>query len=174
MKTPAYNWPVKKRLVKHSDSDADAFAREMADVVPIAPDPRGRVRAAPRTAVPRAVERPADDADSGDDFATNGVDRRELRKLKRGDHPVDARLDLHGLTATEADADVCRFIDASRHQHHRCVCIIHGRGLHSARQVAVLKTRVRTRLRSHPAVLAYVDAPQSDGGPGAVYVLLRR
>jgi hypothetical protein len=40
--------------------------------------------------------------------------------------------------------------------------------------VAVLKARVRGDLRSHPAVLAYADAPPSAGGAGAVYVLLRR
>jgi len=37
-----------------------------------------------------------------------------------------------------------------------------------------LKSRVRALLRAHPAVLAFADAPNTDGGPGAVYVLLRR
>jgi len=32
-------------------------------------------------------------------------------------------------TAAEAVASVKRFIDASRHNSHRCVCIVHGRGL---------------------------------------------
>jgi len=52
--------------------------------------------------------------------------------------------------------------------------VVHGRGLHSAGNVAVLKSRVRALLRAHPAVLAFADAPNTDGGPGAVYVLLRR
>jgi DNA-nicking Smr family endonuclease len=33
---------------------------------------------------------------------------------------------------------------------------------------------VRACLRQHPAVLAYADAPRTDGGAGAVYVLLRK
>jgi DNA-nicking Smr family endonuclease len=51
---------------------------------------------------------------------------------------------------------------------------VHGRGAHSAGHVAVLKPRVREFLRGHRSVLAYADAPRSDGGAGAVYVLLRR
>jgi DNA-nicking Smr family endonuclease len=52
--------------------------------------------------------------------------------------------------------------------------VVHGRGLHSAGNVAILKSRVRAALREHPAVLAFTDAPRTDGGQGAVYVLLRR
>jgi DNA-nicking Smr family endonuclease len=112
--------------------------------------------------------------ESDSDFAAPGVDRREIRKLKRGAYPPTARRDLHGLTATEADATVRRFIDNSRHHGHRCISIVHGRGLHSQGRLPILKTGVRDRLKTHPAVLAYTDAPQSDGGAGAVYVLLRK
>jgi DNA-nicking Smr family endonuclease len=67
-----------------------------------------------------------------------------------------------------------RFLDNSRHAGHRCVCIVHGRGLHSEGRAPVLRTRVRLVLTTHRAVLAYADAPSSDGGAGAVYVLLRK
>ena len=78
------------------------------------------------------------------------------------------------MTAAEASAAVKQFLDRSRHRHHRCVCIVHGRGLHSAGSVPVLKTRVRECLRADRSVLAYADAPRADGGAGAVYVLLRK
>ena len=106
-------------------------------------------------------------------YVAPGVDRRELRKIKRGDYVAGDVLDLHGQTAAEAVAKVKRFID-SRRNRHRCVCIVHGRGLHSKGNVSVLKTRVRQYLRRHPAVLAYADAPRTDGGGGAAYVLLRK
>jgi DNA-nicking Smr family endonuclease len=35
-------------------------------------------------------------------------------------------------------------------------------------------SRVRHFLRHHPAVLAYADARRTDGGSGAVYVLLQK
>jgi DNA-nicking Smr family endonuclease len=82
------------------------------------------------------------------------------------------RIDLHGLMATEAAARVKRVIEGGHRP--RCLCVVHGRGLHSAGNVAVLRSRVREVLRTHPAVLAFTDAPRTDGGPGAVYVLLRR
>jgi len=149
----------------------------MADVVPLRPDPRGRARRIPVVSMSSPTKSPRQDHESTDDdlgaFAAPGVDRRTIRELKRGDHRAAARCDLHGLTTAEATAEVRQFLASSRRKHHRCVCIVHGRGLHSPGNAPVLKSRVREFLRSEPSVLAYADAPASDGGPGAVYVLLR-
>jgi DNA-nicking Smr family endonuclease len=118
---------------------------------------------------------PADDAGAPPDgFTAPGVDRRELRKLKRGDYRAEETLDLHGLSAAEARKEVARFIEHSRRARIRCVCIVHGRGLNSAGGVAVLRGEVRRCLIAMPEVLAYAGAPSSAGGTGAVYVLLRR
>ena len=156
-------------------ADADAFARAMQDVVRLAPDPRGRVRRTAPISLPRQSPQRAEQGDVSDhDFVANGVDRREIRKLKKGGYVLGDRRDLHGMTGAEALASVGRFIENSRHGGHRCVCIIHGRGLHSKGNPPILKTRVREYLRSHRSVLAYTDAPVSDGGSGAVYVLLRK
>ena len=141
------------------------------------PDSRGRVRAASPVSLPPATTAtpPSDDSGQSDEaFAAPGVDRREIRKLKRGEYVAADRRDLHGMTAAAACASVKQFLESSRHNRHRCICIVHGRGLRSPGGVAVLKARVREYLRSHRAVLAFADAPRSDGGAGAVYVLLRR
>jgi DNA-nicking Smr family endonuclease len=168
---------VKK--ARGADEDAEHFARAMADVVRLAPDPRGRARSTrplkPRPGAPPSpqtiVHEKDEDEDSHASFVAAGVDRRELRKLKRGEYAPSLRLDLHGQTGTEAVASVKHLLE---HARHRCVCIVHGRGLHSPGSVGVVKTRVRAYLRRHPAVLAFADAPSSDGGAGAAYVLLRR
>jgi len=155
--------------------DDDALAREMRDVVPLEPDPRGRVRGVLPVSPPRHSPEPTEHADVSDtDFVAHGVDRREIRKLKKGGYLIRGRHDVHGMTIADALASVGRFIDNSRHGGHRCVCIIHGRGLHSKGNRPILKTRVREYLRSQRSVLAYTDAPTSDGGSGAVYVLLRK
>jgi DNA-nicking Smr family endonuclease len=167
---------------KDADGVDDDFARAMSaeNVVPLRPERRARAHGAPPVRLPPISPHPdvtptGDDAEEQDDeFAAHGVNRREIRKLKRGDYAPADRRDLHGMTAIEASVSVRRFIDASRHHSYRCVCIVHGRGLRSPGGVAVLKARVRADLRSHPEVLAYADAPASDGGAGAVYVLLRR
>jgi DNA-nicking Smr family endonuclease len=170
----------KRGKTSASDPELEYFARTMADVVRLAPDPRGRVRAAPQISAPREAT-PSTSSSAGQDndessevgFVAPGVDRRELRKLRRGDLAPGSQLDLHGMTAAEAVASVKRFIDNGRHCH-RCVCIVHGRGLHSEGNVSILKRLVRECLRQHRAVLAYADAPRAGGGAGAVYVLLRK
>ena len=147
----------------------------MKDVVPLVPDPRGRKRASPAVHVfPKATVLIEDVGGSDEDFTAPGVDRREIRKLKRGSYVVAGRHDLHGMTTSGACASVGEFIDRSRHNRRRCVCIVHGRGLHSEGKISVLRARVRAYLRAHRSVLAYADAPRSDGGSGAVYVLLRK
>ena len=157
-------------------SDEDAFAQAMEDVVPLVPDPRGRVRRLPPG--PDAAPRPAPVTEAPDDvpatFVRPGTDRRELRKLRRGAYSVADRLDLHGFTAAAAASEVARFLGQGGQDSRRCVAIVHGRGLHSKDNVSVLKARVRELLTRHPGVLAFTDAPPSDGGSGAVYVLLRR
>ena len=157
------------------ERDEEDFSRAMADVVPLPPDPRGRVE---RTA-PSDRMRPVDEASqvSGpvpDEYAAPGVDRREIRKLRRGEHTVRGRLDLHGMSVAEAGSSVGRFIENSRHARHRCVCIVHGKGLNSAGGVSLLSNPVREILMRTGSVLAFSSAPSSDGGAGAVYVLLRR
>jgi DNA-nicking Smr family endonuclease len=167
---------------KDGDGVDDDFARAMSaeNVVPLRPERRARAHGAAPVRLPPISPHPdvtatgGDAEEQDDEFAAHGVNRREIRKLKRGDYAPADRRDLHGMTAIEASASVRRFIDASRHNSHRCVCIVHGRGLRSPGGVAVLKACVRGDLRTHPAVLAYADAPPSDGGAGAVYVLLRR
>ena len=167
---------MSERETKEETADADAFARAMAedDVVRLPADSRERVRTVPPISLLPAATPVDDDGDSGENFAAHGVNRREIRKLTRGEYAAADRRDLHGMTAAAACATVKQFLEVSRHNRHRCVCIVHGRGLRSPGGVAVLKARVRDYLRSHPAVLAYANAPRSDGGAGAVYVLLRR
>ncbi len=106
-------------------------------------------------------------------FQRNGVQSSVLRKLRRGQYPVAAELDLHGLNLREAGVRLAHFIADARGRRFNCVRIIHGKGLSSPGLRAVLKPQVLRWLRHHEAVLAYTPAQDSDGGSGALYVLLR-
>jgi DNA-nicking Smr family endonuclease len=152
----------------------EAFRRAMADVVPLAPDQKRSLRKKPPVLPSRSADAPPSADDESENFAAAGIDRRELRRLRRGDYPVQSRLDLHGMTVREAGDAVKRFIQNSRHSQKRCVCIVHGRGRHSESGASVLRGPIRDALRKTSGVLGYVTAPASDGGAGAVYVLLRR
>jgi DNA-nicking Smr family endonuclease len=165
-------WVSERRNPEHDDEE---FARAMADVVPLPADPRGHVeRKALAPAVRQAGEPSPEPGPAPDAYVAAGVDHREIRKLRRGEHTVRSRLDLHGMTIPEAGKSVGRFIENSRHARYRCVCIIHGKGLNSAGGVSLLKAPVRDVLMRSVSVLAFAPAPSSDGGTGAVYVLLRR
>jgi DNA-nicking Smr family endonuclease len=106
-----------------------------------------------------------------------GIDRRLAQRLHRGDYAVQAHLDLHGHTVEEAKASVDRFLTNAYSTGQRCVLLIHGRGRNSKDNRPVLKEQVQIWLshgRLSRLVLAFATAPVTDGGAGAVYVLLRR
>lgn len=106
-----------------------------------------------------------------------GVDRRLLKRLRRGDFSRQGHLDLHGMTRQEAREAVQQFISQSRVAGRRCVLIIHGRGLGSPDKVPVLKNALLGWLsqgRLGRQILAFSSARPVDGGAGALYVLLRK
>jgi len=100
-----------------------------------------------------------------------------LRRLRRGLFPLDARLDLHGMTLTEARAQLELFLRTMRARSERCVLVIHGKGEHSPQGLSVLRGEIAAWLSQGPSsehVAAFATAREVDGGEGAVYVLLRR
>lgn len=106
-----------------------------------------------------------------------GLEPRVLRKLKQGEFSAQAHVDLHGLTKDEAKDAVTRFLIDAHVRGLRCVLVVHGRGLHSKDQLPVLKAGLGqwlSRGKASRHVLAFCTARPSDGGLGAMYVLLRR
>ncbi|MCY4479814.1 MAG: Smr/MutS family protein [Rhodospirillales bacterium] len=105
-----------------------------------------------------------------------GVDRRTARRLKRGQLPAEARLDLHGRTQDQAHDALQSFIQESRMARRRCVLVITGKGSIASGKGGVLRQMVprwlnEPALRQH--IIAITNAPESSGGAGALYVLLK-
>ncbi|HLZ66207.1 MAG TPA: Smr/MutS family protein [Aliidongia sp.] len=116
---------------------------------------------------------------------TPGLDRRTAERLKRGQLPIEARLDLHGMTQDEARHALDRFITHAYDRALRAVLIITGKGLKPRARDAepwdpapgVLKNQTPRWLNELPnraRVLAFTAAQPRDGGSGALYVLIRR
>jgi DNA-nicking Smr family endonuclease len=116
---------------------------------------------------------------------TPGLDRRTSERLKRGQLPIEARLDLHGLTQDQARRSLDAFITQAHDRGLRAVLIITGKGLKPRARDAepwdpepgVLKTQTPRWLNEAPnraRVLAFTAAQPRDGGSGALYVLIRR
>jgi len=100
-----------------------------------------------------------------------------VRKLRHGQFPIDARLDLHGLRAQEAKDKLVDFLRVASSRGERCVLVIHGKGEHSPFGVGVLRGEIAAWLsqgRGSHVVLAFASAQEPDGGSGATYVLLGR
>jgi DNA-nicking Smr family endonuclease len=106
----------------------------------------------------------------------SGVDKRTMDRLRRGQLPVEAEIDLHGHILDEAHRVLNAFIAGHAAAGRRCVRVITGKG--SFRQGGgVLKTAVPRWLNESPlrdGILAFSHARRDDGGEGALYVLLRR
>ena len=108
------------------------------------------------------------------EYRAPGIQRSVLRRLVRGQPPVEGSLDLHGLTAAKATETMRAFLAEAQSVGARCVRIVHGKGLGSGDRGPVLKSLVNAWLREQPQVLAFVSAPPEDGGTGATWVLLSR
>ena len=107
-------------------------------------------------------------------FKAKDVDGRTLDRLRKGKTKIEARLDLHGYTQSEAHVALNGFIKNAYNQGKRCVLVVTGKGREGP---GVLYQKVPQWLQQGeigPLVLQSVHATQSDGGKGALYVLLRR
>lgn len=107
-------------------------------------------------------------------YTRPGVQRGVLRKLKSGRYSIQAEIDLHGFTVDEAREALSAFLLDARASHRLCVRVIHGKGRRDKDQGPRLKPAVNQWLQRNKQVLAFCSARASDGGTGAVYVLLRR
>lgn len=116
------------------------------------------------------------------------MDRRTRDKLVKGKMPLDARLDLHGMTQDQAKSALDGFIRASYAAGRRCLLVITGKGQgtdHSERHWdagdyaprGVLRQRVPEWLNGsdYAAIILNISPAQpKDGGAGALYVYLRK
>lgn len=110
-----------------------------------------------------------------------GLDRRQKQRLARGTEPIDARIDLHGHTQSEAHAALLFFLRRAQAEGARFVLVVTGKGGFAGAGLAaergILKRQVPLWLRQaefRPYVLAAEDAHRAHGGEGALYVRLRR
>jgi len=112
------------------------------------------------------------DIEDEQSYLRGGVSPDLLRKLRRGQWTINAEIDLHNHTQDEAHEALMTFMRIARASGHRCVRIIHGKGLSSHQKIPVLRNKVRRWLQQKDEVLAYCEPRPNGGGSGAVLVLL--
>ncbi len=104
--------------------------------------------------------------------------RRMKQRVARGKDAIDGRLDLHGLTQSEAHAALARFLRAASAREARLVLVITGKGRANAGgEPGVLRRQVPLWLKLpefRDYVIGYEPAAIAHGGEGALYVRVRR
>jgi DNA-nicking Smr family endonuclease len=118
------------------------------------------------------------------------IDRRTLRQVGAGKVPIDAVLDLHGLTQEAAHSRLRGFLMRCQAKGHRMVLVVTGKGAKPGRSEAgfddytagaaqrgVLRRAVPLWLEEpelRAIVVSYAAAGVRHGGEGALYIRLRK
>lgn len=113
------------------------------------------------------------EADPALSYARAGVGADVVRKLRKGHWPIQDELDLHGLRRDQARDLIGEFLRQATRRNYRCLRVIHGKGFGSKSQEPMLKSMVHSWLVQKDEVVAFCAARPSDGGDGALVVLLQ-
>ncbi|HIU17240.1 MAG TPA: Smr/MutS family protein [Candidatus Avidesulfovibrio excrementigallinarum] len=174
-----------------TEAEDAAFASAMRDVTPL--DGKSGRAIQPEVpqpqAPPSAIANPMQDFMDGriefslastDEYVEGhviGLDLGIVGRLQAGQLSPEAHLDLHGLNAEQAFQTLVGFMRHSYMCGRRVVLVVPGRGRNSPAGIGVLREKVQEWFTQDPfrrVILAFCTARQVDGGPGSLYVLLRK
>jgi len=111
------------------------------------------------------------------------MDAKTHGRMSRGKIAPEARIDLHGLTLSEAHAELVHFLLNAQSDGLRLVLVITGKGKRGTddgpipNRIGALRHQVPQWLRLPPlgpVVQQVAEAHLRHGGSGAYYVYLRR
>ncbi|MBV62685.1 MAG: DNA mismatch repair protein MutS [Nevskiales bacterium] len=107
-------------------------------------------------------------------YRASGLSDSDFRKLRRGAFSIQDSIDLHGFNREQARHALHAFLAQAMDRGHRCIKVIHGKGLRSSAAGPVIKPSVARWLARRNDVLGYASAKPQEGGSGATIVLLRK
>ncbi len=176
--------------LRRANAEKNLFIRAVGAVTTL--DHAPRVSLSPQPAKPLAQQQRLDDVNVlreslSDDFdvstlldtddelsyRSKGIGTDVTQKLRKGHWSLQGQIDLHGLRSDEAREALGQFIRDATKRGWRCVRVVHGKGLGSPGKTPVLKSKVQRWLVQKTEVLAFVQAKGSEGGAGALVVLLK-
>jgi DNA-nicking Smr family endonuclease len=134
--------------------------------------PKPRARSAPRLALPGASPKPVKPP------PLEPLGRKTKKRIARGRHAIDGRLDLHGMTQAQAHDALFGFLRAKQARGAKVVLVITGKGLRGDDTGSgVLKRMVPLWLglpEFRSLIVGFENAATCHGGEGALYVSLRK
>ena len=159
--------PLRKSLALEPDGAEPATA-------PSPPKPRAK----PALAIAAPVAPPKRAAPPAPPLAP--LTRRTKKRIARGNHAIDGRLDLHGMTQAEAHDALFGFLRAKQVRGAKVVLVITGKGARGSDDGGgrgVLKRMVPMWLGMpdfRGLIVGFESAAVGHGGEGALYVSLRK
>ncbi len=165
-------------MSKDGEKDKDLWDRATRDIT--------RLNAAEKTVpLPRRrrikVSNPVPDVTMPKGFelpSGGGIDRKTEDRLRKGMMEIDARLDLHGYTLTQAKERLLQFIAMNFASGNRSLLIVTGKGrTESFKNEGAIKREFRFWLEDpkvRACILSISTAQPRHGGSGAYYVYLRK
>lgn len=181
------------QLARLADPEADTealFMDAMGAVAPLSGKGREVMPAVPAPDMPITLDdNPMQDFMDGklaftlastDEYVEGhvvGLDLMLVSKLQNGQFSPEGHLDLHGLNAVQAFHALVGFMRGAYMKGHRTVLVVPGRGKNSPMGLCVLREKLQEWFTQEPfrrVILAFCTAKSSDGGAGAMYVLLRK
>ena len=181
---------AKLEALRRANAEKNLFIHAVGAVTTL--DHAPRVSLSPEPAKPLAQQQRLDDVNVlreslSDDFdvstlldtddelsyRSQGIGTDVTQKLRKGHWSLQGQIDLHGLRSDEAREALGQFIRDATKRGWGCVRVVHGKGLGSPGKTPVLKAKVQRWLVQKTEVLAFVQAKGSEGGAGALVVLLK-
>jgi DNA-nicking Smr family endonuclease len=158
--------PLRKRARPDITDDAER---------PVVAGPKARARPSPP---PSIAPKAAPSKPAAPPLAA--LTRKTKKRIARGAHAIDGRLDLHGMTQAEAHDALFAFLRARQARGGRTVLVITGKGARGSEESGgrgVLKRMVPLWLslpEFRGLIAGFESAAIGHGGDGAMYVSLRK
>ncbi len=108
------------------------------------------------------------------------LDKRQKQRVARGRDTIDAKIDLHGKTQSEAHDALIHFLRRAQANGARLVLVVTGKGSSARdteRERGVLRRQVPLWLalpEFRRFIVGFDEAHVTHGGQGALYVRLRK
>ena len=102
------------------------------------------------------------------------LDQPTAKKIAKGKLPIEARIDLHGMTQNEAYGRLLRFIEEKQKRGTRTILVITGKGSIGGGVLRQAVPRWLSQPDFRSFVIGHHESHQSHGGSGAIYVRLRK
>ena len=102
------------------------------------------------------------------------LDQPTAKKIAKGKLPIEARIDLHGMTQDQAYGRLLRFVESEHRRGVRTVLVITGKGSIGGGVLRQAVPRWLSEPNFRQFVIGHHESHKSHGGSGAIYVRLKK